>query len=84
MRAVAETVKSGIESAGGSATIYQVAETLPQDVLEKLHAPPKPSYPVIQPADLPQFDAFVFGVPTRYGNMPAQLKVRPLFPHLCP
>ena len=84
MRVVAETVKSGIESAGGSATIYQVAETLPQDILEKLHAPPKPSYPVIDPTDLPQFDAFVFGVPTRYGNMPAQLKVRPLFPHLCP
>ena len=83
MRAVAETVKSGIESAGGSATIFQVAETLPQDILEKLHAPPKPAYPVIEPADLPKFDAFVFGVPTRYGNMPAQLKVRLLPLSLC-
>ena len=76
MHTVAETVKSGIESAGGSATIYQVAETLPQDILDKMHAPAKADYPVIQPADLPQFDAFVFGIPTRYGNMPAQLKVR--------
>ena len=83
MRAVAETVKSGIESAGGSATIFQVAETLPQDILEKLHAPPKPAYPVIEPADLPKFDAFVFGVPTRYGNMPAQLKVRLLPLSMC-
>ncbi|KAH9835128.1 flavoprotein-like protein [Rhodofomes roseus] len=74
MRVVAETVKSGVEAAGGSATIYQVAETLPQDILDLLHAPAKPAYPVLQPADLPQFDAFIFGVPTRYGNMPAQLK----------
>ncbi|TFY64583.1 hypothetical protein EVJ58_g2530 [Rhodofomes roseus] len=71
---MAETVKSGVEAAGGSATIYQVAETLPQDILDLLHAPAKPAYPVLQPADLPQFDAFIFGVPTRYGNMPAQLK----------
>ena len=76
MCAVAESVKAGVESAGGAATIYQVAETLPQDVLEKMHAPAKPAYPVITPADLPQFDGFIFGVPTRYGNMPAQLKVR--------
>lgn len=79
MRAVAESVKSGVESAGGSVTIYQVAETLPQDVLEKLHAPPKPAYPVIEAADLPKFDAFLFGVPTRFGNVPAQLKVRSAF-----
>ncbi|KAH9933892.1 NADH-quinone oxidoreductase [Fomitopsis serialis] len=71
---LAESVKSGVDAAGGSATIYQVAETLPEAVLEKMHAPPKGPYPVIQPADLTQFDAFIFGVPTRYGNMPAQLK----------
>ncbi|KAI0732626.1 flavoprotein-like protein [Fomitopsis betulina] len=71
---LAESVKSGIEASGGAATIYQVAETLPQDVLEKLHAPPKPAYPVIEAADLPKFDAFLFGVPTRFGNVPAQLK----------
>jgi len=71
---LAESVKSGVEAAGGSVTIFQVAETLPEGVLEKMHAPPKGPYPVIQPADLVQFDAFIFGVPTRYGNMPAQLK----------
>ncbi|CCL99788.1 uncharacterized protein FIBRA_01810 [Fibroporia radiculosa] len=71
---MAEAVKSGVESAGGKATIYQIAETLPAEVLEKMHAPPKRDYPVIAPTDLPQFDGFIFGVPTRYGNMPAQVK----------
>ncbi|KAG1792801.1 flavoprotein-like protein [Suillus plorans] len=72
---MAESVKSGIESAGGSAVIYQIAETLPAEVLTKMYAPAKPSYSIITPAELVNFDAFVFGVPTRYGNFPAQWKV---------
>ncbi|KAF8526562.1 1,4-benzoquinone reductase [Hysterangium stoloniferum] len=72
--ALAESQKKGIESAGGSATIYQIPETLPQEVLTKMYAPPKPSYPVISVEQLTEFDAFVFGIPTRYGNFPAQWK----------
>ncbi|KAH9855676.1 flavoprotein-like protein [Lenzites betulinus] len=71
---LAESVKAGITAAGGSATIYQIAETLPADVLTKMHAPAKPAYPILEPTDLPQFDAFVLGIPTRYGNFPAQWK----------
>ena len=59
-------------------TIYphppRIAETLPEDVLAKMYAPPKPAYPILAPADLAQFDAFVFGIPTRFGNFPAQWK----------
>jgi NAD(P)H dehydrogenase (quinone) len=92
---VAESVKSGIESAGGSTAIYQyvfnpgpicvialltglfrIAETLPEEVLAKMYAPAKPSYPIITPSELADFDAFIFGIPTRYGNFPAQWKVR--------
>ncbi|EIM87626.1 NADH-quinone oxidoreductase [Stereum hirsutum FP-91666 SS1] len=71
---LAEAIKGGIESAGGAATIYQVAETLPEEVLKKMYAPAKPDYPVLAPGDLAQFDAFLFGIPTRYGNFPAQWK----------
>jgi NAD(P)H dehydrogenase (quinone) len=71
---MAESVKAGVESAGGAVTIYQIPETLSNDVLGLLHAPPKPDYPIITPADLPQFDAFIFGIPTRYGNFPGQWK----------
>ncbi|QRV76531.1 NAD(P)H:quinone oxidoreductase, type IV [Ceratobasidium sp. AG-Ba] len=51
---LAESIKAGVESAGkgANATIYQIAETLPEEVLAKMHAPPKPAYPVIQPAEL--------------------------------
>jgi len=71
---LAEAEKAGIESAGGQVTIFQIPETLPEEVLTKMHAPPKHEYEVITPAKLATFDAFLFGVPTRYGNFPAQWK----------
>jgi NAD(P)H dehydrogenase (quinone) len=71
---LAEAEKAGIEKAGGTADIYQVPETLPQEVLTKMHAPPKPDYPIITVDILPTYNAFLFGIPTRYGNFPAQWK----------
>ncbi|THG93139.1 hypothetical protein EW145_g8456, partial [Phellinidium pouzarii] len=71
---MAEAVKAGVESAGGSVTIYQIPETLSEDILKALHAPAKSDYPVIAPADLEKFDAFLLGIPTRYGNFPGQWK----------
>ncbi|KAJ3515714.1 hypothetical protein NLJ89_g1586 [Agrocybe chaxingu] len=71
---LAEAEKAGIVSKGGSADIYQVAETLPQEVLTMMKAPSKPDYPIATPETLTKYDAFLFGIPTRYGNMPAQLK----------
>ncbi|KAI6118631.1 putative 1,4 benzoquinone reductase [Pisolithus croceorrhizus] len=71
---VAEAIKAGISSAGGSATIYQIQETLSEDILKLVKAPPRPDYPVLLPDDLVNFDAFLFGVPTRYGNFPVQWK----------
>lgn len=40
-----------------------------------MHAPPKSSaIPVIDADTLEKYDAFLFGIPTRYGNFPAQWK----------
>jgi hypothetical protein len=39
-----------------------------------MHAPPKSNIPVADAATLEKYDAFLFGVPTRYGNFPAQWK----------
>lgn len=71
---LAEEVKAGIESSGSKATIYQVAETLPENVLELMHAPAKPSYPIATPETIAEADALVFGFPTRFGSFPAQMK----------
>ncbi|MCJ1306383.1 Minor allergen Alt a 7 [Agyrium rufum] len=72
---LAEAEKAGIESAGGTADLYQVQETLPAEVLSKMHAPGQSeSIPFITPDKLEEYDAFLFGIPTRYGNFPAQWK----------
>lgn len=71
---LAESVKAGIETKGSTADIFQVPETLPEEVLAKMHAPPKPDYPIASTQTLEEYDYFVFGIPTRYGNFPAQWK----------
>ncbi|GAB1191946.1 Minor allergen Alt a 7 [Aspergillus pseudonomiae] len=72
--ALAEAEKKGIESAGGQADIYQIAETLPKEVLDKMHAPEKKDHPIADQETLLKYDAVLFGIPTRYGNFPAQWK----------
>jgi NAD(P)H dehydrogenase (quinone) len=72
---VAKSIVEGIEAAGGKADLYQVAETLPAEVLTAYHAPPRDeSIPTITPEKLAEYDGFLMGMPTRYGNMPAQWK----------
>ncbi|KAJ5086140.1 hypothetical protein N7532_010911 [Penicillium argentinense] len=71
---LAEAEKKGIESAGGKVDIFQIAETLSDEVLAKMHAPAKSNYPIAEPNDLLEYDAVLFGIPTRYGNFPAQWK----------
>ncbi|PHH71537.1 hypothetical protein CDD80_5213 [Ophiocordyceps camponoti-rufipedis] len=76
IRQLAEAEKKGVEKAGGSADLFQLPETLGEDVLSKMHAPPKDSSVKVleDPAILKQYDGFLFGIPTRYGNFPAQWK----------
>lgn len=71
---IAEAEKAGVEAAGGHAEIFQIPETLSEEVLTMMHAAPKPAYPIATPATLEEFDAFLFGIPTRFGNFPAQWK----------
>ena len=77
IRKLVDAEKAGIEKAGGTVDIYQVEETLPEEVLAKMYAPAKPTdVPVLtDPNTLLQYDAFLLGIPTRYGNFPAQWKV---------
>jgi hypothetical protein len=60
--------------AGGA----QVPETLPAEVLEKMHAPPKPDVPIISAKDMPDADGFIFGIPTRYHTHQACRACNPL------
>jgi len=75
IEALAKEIQKGASSVEGvEATLYQVPETLPQEVLSKMHAPPKSEVPILDPKHLPDADGFLFGFPTRYGMMAAQFK----------
>jgi len=71
---LAEAEAVGAKKTGAHVDIFQVHETLPEDILQKLHAAPKAAYPVITPEELANYDGFLFGIPTRFGVWPAQWK----------
>lgn len=73
---LAKAMKEGIDSVEGvEGVLYRVAETLPAEVLEKLHAPPADEeVPVVDPHAINEADGFAFGFPTRFGMMAAQMK----------
>jgi NAD(P)H dehydrogenase (quinone) len=56
-------------------TLCRIKETLPDEVLTKMHAPGQNSeIPFVTPDIMTKYDAFLFGVPTRYGTYSAQWK----------
>ena len=75
---MAEAVAEGVKEAGGAATLRCVPETLPQNVLEKMGAVEAQKafahVPVCTVEELPDYDAIVFGSPTRFGNMCGQMR----------
>jgi NAD(P)H dehydrogenase (quinone) len=76
---MAEAVAAGVrEVADAEASLFQVPEVIPEEVLEQIGAKEaRQSFahiPIIQPDQLPEADALIFGVPTRFGNMPGQLR----------
>ena len=73
---MAESVKKGIEEGGATCDIYQVPETLSEEVLGKMGAPPKADYPIITPDKLLEYDGIMFGISGRFGSVAAQMKVR--------
>lgn len=76
VKTMAQAEVKGIQAAGGTADLFQIPETLSDDVLAKMHAPAKPTDVKVlsNPATLAEYDAFLIGIPTRFGNFPAQWK----------
>ncbi|KAI8077139.1 NAD(P)H:quinone oxidoreductase, type IV, partial [Thamnidium elegans] len=68
------TIKETLESKGVDVKLFQVQETLSDEILQKMQAPPKPDLPIMTIDRLSEPDAIMFGLPTRFGTMPAQMK----------
>jgi NAD(P)H dehydrogenase (quinone) len=55
-------------------TIKRVPELVPEDVAKKAHMKLDQKAPIATVDELPDYDAIIFGVPTRFGNMAAQMR----------
>ena len=76
---MAEAVAEGARQVeGAEVTIKQVPETLPQEVQEKTGiAQAHKAFahiPVAKPEELADYDAILFGAPTRFGMIASQMK----------
>ncbi len=76
---MALAVEAGVnEVPGARAQLKRVPETLPDEVLEKMHAlEPRKKWahiPVCTVDELEEADAIFFGTPTRFGNMCGQMR----------
>lgn len=77
VESLARSLKKGVDSVDGvEGVLYRVVETLPKDVLELMKAPEKvgDGVPLISAENLVEADGLLFGFPTRYGSMAAQMK----------
>jgi NAD(P)H dehydrogenase (quinone) len=76
---LAEAVREGAASVDGTeVSLYQVPELVPEDALEKSGAKEAREafahIPIAKQDRLPDADAIIFGTPTRFGNMCAQMR----------
>lgn len=72
---MADAVAEGARSVDDvEVTVKRVPESMPEDVARKAGAKLDQRAPVASPGELGRYDAIVFGTPTRFGNMAAQMR----------
>lgn len=72
---MAEAVAEGARSSQGtSVTIRRVPDLLSEEVARKAGAKLDQAAPLATVDELPDYDAIIFGTPTRFGNMCAQMR----------
>jgi NAD(P)H dehydrogenase (quinone) len=71
---MAHAAAEGAREAGADVVIKRVPELVPEEVARKSGFKLDQAAPIATVDELPDYDAIIFGVPTRFGNMPAQMK----------
>jgi NAD(P)H dehydrogenase (quinone) len=71
---MAYAVAEGARSTGAEVDVKRVPELVPEDVAKASHFKLDQAAPVCTVDELAHYDAVILGVPTRFGNMPAQMK----------
>ena len=72
---MAGAIAEGARSVDGAEVVVKrVPEVMPEDVARAAGSKLDQAAPVASPDELADYDAIVFGTPTRFGNMAAQMR----------
>lgn len=71
---MATAIAEGVRSASSEAVIKRVPELMPEDEARRAGMKVGQRAPVATVEELPSYDAIIFGTPTRFGNMAAQMR----------
>lgn len=72
---MATAVAEGARAVEGTQVdIKRVPELVPEEVAKASHYKIDQAAPIARPEELADYDAIIFGTPTRFGNMAAQMK----------
>src|SRR5690554_7193927 len=72
---LANAVAEGVKSVDGvEVTIKRVPELVPEEVAKGAGIKLDQAAPIASPEELADYDAIIFGTPTRFGNMAAQMR----------
>jgi NAD(P)H dehydrogenase (quinone) len=73
MEQMAYAAAEGVQRANGEAVVKRVPELVPEEIAKSSHFKLDQVAPVATVSELPDYDAIVLGVPTRYGRMASQM-----------
>ncbi|NBC33639.1 MAG: NAD(P)H:quinone oxidoreductase [Alphaproteobacteria bacterium] len=71
---MAEAVAEGAREAGAEVALKRVPELVAEDTARSYGFKVDQEAPIASPKELADYDAVIFGTPTRFGNMAAQMR----------
>jgi len=71
---MAMAAAEGARSAGATVEVKRVPETVPAEVAKAAHFKLDQAAPIATIDELANYDAIIFGTPTRFGNMAGQMR----------
>ena len=72
--AMAHAAAEGARGTGAEVTVKRVPEILPEDQAREMGFKVDQDAEIADPQELADYDAIIFGTPTRFGNMTSQMR----------
>jgi NAD(P)H dehydrogenase (quinone) len=73
MEQMARAAAEGVTKAGGEVVVKRVPELVPEEIARNSHYKLDQAAAVASVTELPDYDAIILGIPTRYGRMSSQM-----------